>query len=98
LPHTRLSPKRNHGGSSGSILKTKGRSNKTLQNNFVSLCPRGKNQSKAQLSAYQKRLISKNFFSFFHIELRESGIENREPFSTQTRSFALLRGGIWKHL
>jgi hypothetical protein len=37
--------------------------------------------------------IEKNFYSFSPIELRESGIENQGPFSTQSRMFALLREG-----
>jgi hypothetical protein len=58
---------------------------------------RGNNQSKSQLLAHQKRLIFKNFYSFSHIELRESGIENQEPFSHQSRKFTLLRGtpALW---
>jgi hypothetical protein len=38
------------------------------------------------------------FYSFSLIELRESGIENQEPFSHQMRRFALLRGRVflWK--
>ncbi len=50
-------------------------------------------QSKALVVAHQKRLISKNFYSFSHIELRESGIENQEPFSHRTRKSALIIEG-----
>jgi hypothetical protein len=51
------------------------------------------NQSKAQVPAHQKRIFLKNFYSFSRNELRESGIENQEPFSHQSRIFALLKEG-----
>jgi hypothetical protein len=41
----------------------------------------------------QKSIFLKNFYSFSHIELRESGIKNQEPFSPQSRIFALLIRG-----
>ena len=51
-----------------------------------------KGQSKPHLPPHQKRLNRKFSYSFFHIELRESGIENQGLFSHQMRKFALLRG------
>jgi len=53
----------------------------------------GKNQSKAQVVAHLKSIFLENFYSSSHIELRESGIKNREYFSHQTRMFVLLRKG-----
>jgi len=47
-------------------------------------------QSKVQLPENKNRKIEKNFYSFSHIELRESEIENRPLFSTQTCMFAQL--------
>jgi len=50
----------------------------------------GKNQSKAQGVVRSILKINKFFYSFSHIELQESGIENQEPFSHQTRMFVLF--------
>jgi hypothetical protein len=47
-------------------------------------------QSETLVVGFLKSIFLKNFYSFSHIELRESGIENQEPFLHQTRMFALL--------
>jgi hypothetical protein len=54
-----------------------------------------KNQSKAQVVNTLKSIFLKIFYPFSHIELRESGIENQEPFSPQSRRFALTKGGMY---
>jgi len=50
----------------------------------------GKNQSKAQVANQKNPKLPKIFCSFSHIELREPGIENQEPFSTKTHISAQL--------
>jgi hypothetical protein len=52
-----------------------------------------RNQSKAQWGKIKNPFFLKKFYSFSHIELRESGIGNQEPFSPQTRMFTLLMEG-----
>jgi hypothetical protein len=50
---------------------------------------------KTQQVKSKNPFFSKIFYSFFHIELQDLGFENQEPFSPQSRIFALLReGGI----
>jgi len=51
--------------------------------------PKKINQKCSTLKAKIEKL-QKNFISFSHIELRESGIENQPLFSTQTRISAQL--------
>ncbi len=57
------------------------------------ICGLQKLQSKTQVVFRESRFFLKIFYSFSHIELRESAIVNYEPFSHQMRKSALIIEG-----
>jgi hypothetical protein len=72
-------------------MDSKNVSKKSLKFNTAALWQKI-NQKRRGLDPQNDSFL-KNFYSFSHIKLRESGIENQEPFSHQSRMFALLMRG-----